>query len=158
MRMMWRRRRRRASTAAAPAGTSRPARGTSVRVSDPARPWVGRERAQGCRAGTAGGDLAPVCSALPVHLGSRCIGVHIAAGGRHVDEDGGGTSARAGAGIDSGGDGILVDLDLGRRRTGLGAVVGTGRCGGRGRGRICLRRQRGARGSSRSIQDETKKI
>ncbi|KAJ7894340.1 hypothetical protein B0H13DRAFT_2276488 [Mycena leptocephala] len=142
----WARLRRRASTAAAPAGTSRPARGTSVRVSDPACPWVGREQAQGCRAVRRAETWRPCC-----------IGVHIAAGGRHVDEDGGGTSARAGAGIDSGGDGILVDLDLGRRRTGLGAVVGTGRCGGQG-GRICLRRQRGARGRavdpSKMRQDE----
>ncbi|KAJ7906070.1 hypothetical protein B0H13DRAFT_1881014 [Mycena leptocephala] len=38
--------------------------------------------------------------------------------------------ARAGAGIDSGGGDILVDSDLGRRHTGLGAVEGTGRCGG----------------------------
>jgi hypothetical protein len=67
-------------------------------------------------------------------------------------------AARAGAGIDLGEDDILVDLNLGMRCTGLGAVVGTGRCGGRrGGGQRYLCRWRGARGSGRSIQDETKK-
>jgi hypothetical protein len=89
-------------------------------------------------------------------LGSRCIGVHIAAGGRHVDEDEDGTPALAGAGIDSGGDGILVDLDLGGWRTAIGAVVRMGRCGGRGGGRICLRRRRGARGPSKA-RDEVRR-
>jgi hypothetical protein len=70
--------------------------------------------------------------------------------------DGGGTVARAGAGIDLGVGGILVDVDLGRRRTGLGAVVETGWCGGWGGGRRCLRR-RGARGSGRSIKEETRR-
>ncbi|KAJ7910199.1 hypothetical protein B0H13DRAFT_2272617 [Mycena leptocephala] len=41
----------------------------------------------------------------------------------------GGTVARVGAGIGSGGDGILVDVDLGRRRRVFGAVAGTGRVG-----------------------------
>ncbi|KAJ7815840.1 hypothetical protein B0H13DRAFT_1923968 [Mycena leptocephala] len=97
-----------------------------ARASDPARPWVGRARARGCRAGTKGRGLEPVCSALPVRLGSRHIGVHTAAR-THADESG--TAARAGAGIDSGGGGVFVDLDLGRRCTGLGAVVVTGGAG-----------------------------
>jgi hypothetical protein len=106
---------------------------------------------------------------VPVHS-PVCLGIRrrcrnaahtatvVGAGGMRAGAgvDGGGMVAQAGAGIDSGGDDILVELDLGGQRTGLGAVVGTSRCGGRGSGRRCLRRRHGARGSSRSIQDETR--
>ncbi|KAJ7847520.1 hypothetical protein B0H13DRAFT_2091824, partial [Mycena leptocephala] len=132
-----------------PAGTSWPAPGTPVRESDPAHPWAGRGRARGRRAGTAGGGSGPVCSALPVRLGIRRSEAHTAAvvdaggDGRHADGDG--TPAQAGASIDSGGRCMV-----------FGVVAGTGRCGGQGGGRICIRRQRGAQGSGRSIQDETR--
>ncbi|KAJ7910182.1 hypothetical protein B0H13DRAFT_1876978 [Mycena leptocephala] len=66
----------------APARTSRHAPSTPVRVSDPARPWAGRVRARRCRAGTVGGGLGPVRSALPVRLGShRRIAAVVDAGG-----------------------------------------------------------------------------
>ncbi|KAJ7910185.1 hypothetical protein B0H13DRAFT_2488205 [Mycena leptocephala] len=152
---LWRRRRRRAPPPLLPpARASQPAPDTPVQVSDPARPWVGRARARGCRAGTKGGGLGPICSALPVRLGSRHTGVHTAAR-THADESG--TAARAGAGIDSGGGGILVNLDLGKAVYGLWGGWGDGPVRGQGGGRRCLRRRRGTRGSRRSIQDETKK-
>jgi hypothetical protein len=90
------------SAAAALAGASQPAPDRRAQASNPVRSWAGRERGRGRRAGAAGGDSGPVCSALLVRLGSLRIGAHTAA---VVDAgaDEGGMPARAGAGIESGG-------------------------------------------------------
>ncbi|KAJ7847521.1 hypothetical protein B0H13DRAFT_1907266 [Mycena leptocephala] len=121
-----------ASTAAAPAGTSPPAPGTPARASNPVRLWAGWDRGQGQGRWAAAAILGHTAAAA-------------GAGGTHAGVDGCGMAARAGTGIDSGEDDILVDLNSGMGRTALGAVVGTGRCGGRGGSRKCRRRQRGAR-------------
>ncbi|KAJ7810671.1 hypothetical protein B0H13DRAFT_2294911 [Mycena leptocephala] len=123
-----------------PAGTSWPAlvrlcESQTLRI----RPWAvacgGGGGARGRRAGTAGGGSGPVCSALPVRLGIRRSEAHTAA---VVDAVG------------------MVGMRTGMAVYGLWGGCGTGRCGGQGGGRICIRRQRGAQGSGRSIQDETR--
>ncbi|KAJ7850555.1 hypothetical protein B0H13DRAFT_2284790 [Mycena leptocephala] len=131
---------------ASPAGTSRPVCS-----------WVGVARTWGRLAGTKGGGLAPYAggSAHRCRIAAHAAAV-VGARGMRAGADGGGTVAQAGAGIDSGVGGILVDVDLGRRRRVFGAVAGTGRCGGWGGGQRCLRRRCGARGSdpSKTRRDE----
>jgi hypothetical protein len=75
----------------------------------------------------------PVHSPVRLGIRRRCrnaahTAAVVGAGGMRAGAgaDGGGTAARAGAGIDSGMGGILVDLDLGRQHTVLGADAGGG--------------------------------